>query len=178
MKYCSIDGCNEEYRSKGFCIKHYNRYLVYRDPLYTKTNMDYSDICNIEECSNKYHSKGLCSSHYYKQRYIENPERKLKANKKWAGLNPEKVFISSIKTLEKCGKYFEMTGNQFRYSFKIWSNIIKNRDKYCQICNCTENLQAHHILFKQYYPKLALNINNGITLCVPCHEELHGFSTY
>jgi len=56
----------------------------------------------------------------------------------------------------------------------IWKNNIKNRDNSCQICGSKNNLNSHHILHKEYYPKLALNINNGVLLCNEHHNECHG----
>jgi len=33
MKTCSVEGCNEKHHCKGFCDKHYKRFLRYGDPL-------------------------------------------------------------------------------------------------------------------------------------------------
>jgi 5-methylcytosine-specific restriction endonuclease McrA len=56
----------------------------------------------------------------------------------------------------------------------IWKSDIKNRDKSCQVCDSSTNLISHHILHKNYYPKLALNTNNGVLLCNEHHNECHG----
>lgn len=54
-----------------------------------------------------------------------------------------------------------------------WSESVKERDKgICQICFNKGNI-AHHIFYKSKYPKLSLNLNNGITLCKKCHKEVH-----
>ena len=77
--------------------------------------------------------------------------------------------------MEKLGKTFKLNKNEFQWAFNSWSLIVKKRDKICQICNSEENLIAHHLFYKSKYPKLALNKNNGITLCKDCHYEVHGW---
>lgn len=57
-----------------------------------------------------------------------------------------------------------------------WSKAVQSRDKYtCTQCGKTEvYLHAHHIVpFKECFnTPLAFDINNGITVCVPCHKKL------
>lgn len=64
--------------------------------------------------------------------------------------------------------------NDARY--KKWRDSIYKRDHYqCQLCGQKGGqLNAHHILRKADYPDLAYNKNNGITLCVKCHEAVTG----
>lgn len=35
-RICSIDGCNGAHLARGFCCKHYNRFIAHGDPNYTK----------------------------------------------------------------------------------------------------------------------------------------------
>ena len=39
MKTCSVDGCENKYWAKGYCVKHYKRYKNHGDPLFTKIEM-------------------------------------------------------------------------------------------------------------------------------------------
>jgi 5-methylcytosine-specific restriction endonuclease McrA len=55
-----------------------------------------------------------------------------------------------------------------------WSKEVRERDNNsCQVCGTTDNLHAHHIISKHFFPELAYNINNGVSLCSTCHYEYH-----
>ncbi len=55
-----------------------------------------------------------------------------------------------------------------------WRKSIYKRDKYtCQICGNTGNIHAHHIKDYANHPALRLDVNNGLTVCIPCHETIH-----
>lgn len=58
-----------------------------------------------------------------------------------------------------------------------WSQKVRLRDNNkCVVCGSKENLQAHHLLEKHYYPQFANNTDNGITLCRECHRAAHNGS--
>ena len=60
--------------------------------------------------------------------------------------------------------------------YVYWRNLVFNRDDYkCQVCgktNCT--LNAHHIIPKSIDMTKVYVVDNGITLCVPCHNLTKG----
>ena len=155
---CIIKNCFDKHWAKGYCSRHYKSFKNHNDPLWVKINK-VCKICN----SNNYEANGLCKSCY---------------KKKWDKDNPQNTLLSNKRQLEKISKIFNITSNQYMYAIISWSKVVKKRDKCCKICGSTKNLNAHHILYKANYPQLSLNINNGITLCKPCHEELHGFKVY
>jgi len=66
-----------------------------------------------------------------------------------------------------------MTSLEYSYAQNAWSGVVRKRDMYCQYCGLVENTHANHIFYKNKYPKICLNINNGITLCNNCHKEFH-----
>lgn len=47
---------------------------------------------------------------------------------------------------------------------------ILARDGDCRLCGATDNLECHHIMPTRYGGRNM--IENGITLCVPCHDPL------
>ena len=56
-----------------------------------------------------------------------------------------------------------------------WRKAVFERDGFkCQDCGNTGYLHAHHIIpFSKDYSK-AFDIDNGKTVCVSCHEKIHG----
>ncbi len=56
--------------------------------------------------------------------------------------------------------------------YKQWRSQVFKRDNYiCQFCEATKiYVVPHHIKGWTNYPKLRYKINNGITLCRPCHK--------
>lgn len=54
-----------------------------------------------------------------------------------------------------------------------WRRLLILRDKdFCVMCHRQTKvwqLQAHHVYPKSLYPELALNLDNGVMLCVGCH---------
>lgn len=69
-----------------------------------------------------------------------------------------------------------------------WTDEVKKRDGECVMCGAKENLEAHHIrplaeIMKahgitnreQARDCAALwDVDNGMTVCVPCHYAIHG----
>jgi|SRR3990167_5458601 len=74
--------------------------------------------------------------------------------------------------------YIDGSSRNRKYRLKEWIEIAKKiyeRDHYtCQICNKKgELLNAHHIIPWAGNPNLIFDLNNLITLCVPCHSRIH-----
>lgn len=59
---------------------------------------------------------------------------------------------------------------------KLWREAVFKRDGYtCVWCgdNHGGNLNADHIQEFAYHPELRFAIDNGRTLCIPCHKKRH-----
>lgn len=59
--------------------------------------------------------------------------------------------------------------------YKDWRKNVFERDDFtCKKCNQKGyDLNAHHIMSYAEYPKLRLDVENGVTLCKECHIEFH-----
>lgn len=85
---------------------------------------------------------------------------------KWAKNNPVNIYKSAKKYAEKYSSFYT------KMSLKAWGDVIKHIWNNCIICGSTEKLEAHHVKPKAQFPELALEIDNGITLCKKCHNEI------
>ena len=66
---------------------------------------------------------------------------------------------------------------QARHSseYKQWRKAVFERDHYtCRDCGKQSgDFHAHHIRSFSKYPPLRYDVNNGVTLCKPCHRKKH-----
>lgn len=64
--------------------------------------------------------------------------------------------------------------------YQAWRKAVFKRDDYmCQKCNVSgklKTLNAHHLKDKYTYPEIMFDINNGLTLCVDCHNKVHNLN--
>ena len=62
--------------------------------------------------------------------------------------------------------------------YVLWRNAVYERDRWrCTSCgiNCQKgNITAHHIESFATNPHLRFAVDNGVTLCRPCHIAVHG----
>lgn len=56
---------------------------------------------------------------------------------------------------------------------QAWAAMVKNRDGKCVKCSSVYDLHAHHIKQVKTHYDLRYDVNNGITMCGPCHREWH-----
>jgi len=111
------------------------------------------------------------STKYYQQ----NRTSLIEKSKQYHKENPEINLRNGQKYLEKLGVDLGILTTDVKRVLMNWKRTVQKRDKTCQVCGSTNNLNAHHILHRKYYPKLALNVNNGIILCKQHHNETHGW---
>ena len=75
----------------------------------------------------------------------------------------------------KGGKSLINDRARMRHDLELWSRAVLKRDNYT--CRCGKKgrgLQAHHIKPFIDFPELRLDVSNGVTLCLDCHEREHG----
>ena len=68
--------------------------------------------------------------------------------------------------------------NQPRGTHGAWAKKVLSRDSAtCQRCGVQDvPLVAHHILSWEDFPELRADVDNGVTLCNPCHFIEHGWN--
>jgi hypothetical protein len=60
-----------------------------------------------------------------------------------------------------------------------WTRLVKESDGYkCIMCDHQGAkgdgvMEAHHVVPKALHPELATEVFNGVTLCKPCHKDIH-----
>ncbi len=59
-------------------------------------------------------------------------------------------------------------------NYRAWRKAVYSRDKYtCQKCGAIKGVRynAHHIKPFSLFPELRYAVDNGVTLCVGCHNK-------
>lgn len=137
-----------------------------------------------------------CANESYKNRYYLNCKvcskeyERPKSQVKWRGTNYcstecQNVGASIYKSGEnspgwKGGISYQGKRIRKNIEWKTWRKSVFERDNYtCKICNDRSGknnpveLHPHHIKSFSKFHELRFDVNNGITLCVKCHHELH-----
>ena len=74
MKTCSIEGCNDKHKAKGYCDKHRRRQKLYGDPLAGEAfKTKQAGKCEVEGCAKEQFSRHLCEKHYRRWRVHGDP---------------------------------------------------------------------------------------------------------
>ncbi len=145
MKFCSIIGYIKKHYGLGYCQSHYHQTST-RKAIYKKwRETDYRRL--------------------YAKKYRNSVKGKIsnkKANIKYYD-----------KLLGKLESIFNMSPSQIKHALKAWGDYIKTTGK-CAICDITHvPFDAHHILYRNKFPEMSLDKNNGVCLCIPCHSTFH-----
>ncbi len=63
-------------------------------------------------------------------------------------------------------------------ALKCWKKNVLKRDNYtCRECGIRGGyLEAHHIKEFSNYPELRFDLDNGLTLCLPCHKKTDNYA--
>lgn len=72
---CSVDGCSGTEVARGWCVKHYNRWLRHGDPLAGRDRAPNTDgaPCTVEGCAKPQQARGYCPAHYQRHRLYGDP---------------------------------------------------------------------------------------------------------
>lgn len=138
-------------------------------------------------------AKGTNHRTGYKHR--EQSKQKASASHKaWCAANPDRVAARAAAI--RGANHYQWKGGASRLNVAIrqlnenrkWMRAVKERDAHCVECGSTEDLEAHHVV--EITALIAIHsitsreqardcaafwaLENGKTLCRPCHYALHG----
>jgi hypothetical protein len=66
QRICSVEDCPEAVLARGWCNRHYRKWLAYGDPLGCAPPLP--ETCEVPGCDGKRESRGRCSAHYQQWR--------------------------------------------------------------------------------------------------------------
>ena len=71
----------------------------------------------------------------------------------------------------------EHKGRPERSGNLAWSKAVKERGNHkCAICESTDKIEAHHIMYANAWPSQRLDLRNGMVLCNVCHKKHHALN--
>lgn len=78
------------------------------------------------------------------------------------------------------GKTLENYTIRHTLNYRLWREEVFKRDDYtCVLCGIRGgDLNADHIKPFSQFPDLRFDVNNGRTLCVPCHRKTPTYGCY
>lgn len=137
-------------KSHEYHIKHYNPLKRHESYLKQKKTCSFCRIRKISPTSNMCNK---CSFVLTKKKLT--PFEKGEKHINWKG-----------------GKTKERKRIQNSDEYKLWRKAVYERDNYtCMRCGERGGtIHAHHIKPFSLFPELRLAIDNGQTLCIPCHK--------
>lgn len=57
-----------------------------------------------------------------------------------------------------------------------WRKAVLARDNHtCQECGTDKDIETHHIKGFTEFPEFRFDVDNGLTLCRPCHKKTDSF---
>ena len=80
------------------------------------------------------------------------------------------------KMLGRLMDVLDMSESELNKQKSNWSRSVR-KDKPCVVCG-QKAVHAHHLLYSSKYPRLSLNLNNGVPLCRGHHAEVHLLDPY
>ena len=177
-KQCLI--CNKEYityyKTQRFCSNE----CKYKSPIYKIIAQRLAENnkgkhCHTEEWKESLRKKYTGKNNPAKRPEVKEKIRQWNLGKKYSNkINKKKGMPKDKNPNWKNGATLKWMRFRSNLSSKLanWSKQIKKRDNYnCQKCNYKgKNVQSDHIKPVRDYPELALDLNNGQTLCIPCHK--------
>lgn len=94
-----------------------------------------------------------------------------------SALNPN--MIDAFKMWANPKAYIKEEENKSAHT--VWAKkVYKKFDYTCFRCGYKAGgdmaIEAHHIYHREYYPRMAYRVDNGVCLCFECHRGSNGYS--
>lgn len=142
MRKCSVKGCGEKHKGRGYCRKHYQRAfkLGLIQPLPPKPSK-----CSVKGCDEKHKGRGFCNKHYQRFQMFGSPNLPDKS--------PIVRLMKMVKINKKTGCW-EFTGSKA----KGYSRILING----------KLIPAHRFTYEFYKKK---KIPNHLFACHDCDNK-------
>lgn len=163
MRICELEDCTNKYYCSKYCTKHYARWYTHGDPYKVLPR-----FIPKEPVSEATKAK-ISASTKGKKKSLEMRMKLSRAKQGAGALHLWKGGISPInKRIRRSAEY------------RIWRERVFERDNFtCQFCNVRGvKLNADHIKPFADYPELRFELDNGRTLCEPCHIKTPTFGRW
>ena len=162
-----------------FCEKEFESFAIYNRQFcsYECKSLSQKKI-NVLICDNcnKEYTRRDCEIHWSSQRKYKHNFCSRECNGTFYREENHPNWIEDRSKLKS-----EVRSLRYSFKMKEWRNSVFARDNYtCLKCENRSSkgnpviLNAHHIKKFADFPDLRFDINNGATLCVPCHDEVTG----
>jgi hypothetical protein len=109
-----------------------------------------------------------------KKRSVKTRKRMSDAQKKLGNKHP--FYVHGRGYLNKSIREKQMG----QLDYKLWRETVFARDdRTCQICGaCPDSLIADHVKSWRNFPDLRYEVENGRTLCAPCHRKTPNYGKH
>lgn len=85
-----------------------------------------------------------------------------------------KIATAPCDELEDTNVNTKVSRSQENPDYNKWRNSVLEKDGHkCVCCGLDKHLHVHHLFGYAENPELAIDENNGVTLCKFCHERYH-----
>lgn len=140
---CSIEGCSNPSRKRGWCEKHYSRWKVHGDPLTTTRRTSQAAVCSIDGCDSRPLALDLCDKHYRANRRPASPAGASPRLKRQTCLVPECDRLSDGRGM--CGMHYQRWR---RFGDPNFYPPQMNRS--CTVEDCPNSANARGLCSKHY----------------------------
>lgn len=194
---CSIEGCEGTHSARGWCNRHYQRWLRWGDPTYSRpkfepehgTTTKYRRGCRCETCSEAGRAAARAWQQANRDRHravadawVEaHPDRVKTIKRKWYLANSDRVKTSSAAWLaEHPSKGVEFAARRRarkleadtrRVTDRDWNRLCARYRHRCAYCGKRRPLERDHVV-----PLVRggrHSIGNLLPACRPCNSSKH-----